>query len=275
MQHGILVPIDFSETTELSLKYAIGAAKVLNTGIALLHITSEDSDKPKAEDKLNEIIYKHNYAGVNMRSYTKTGNIFEGIGEAAEELGCRVIFMGTHGLKGLQVVFGSHALRVVTNSKVPFIITQDRPPKDDNIDSIVMPIEIGKDEKQVLTGVVTTAQTFKAKVHLFVARHADEFHENAIKRNLNFAKKYLAEHNVDYTTTHAETEENFDDQVIRFADAIDADMIAIINHMEGGIKNLFGANFDQNIITNSAKIPVLVMNTKDLNNITDVFGVFG
>ena len=275
MEHGILVPIDFTDTTEMALKYAIGAAKVLNTGIALLHITENDSDKPAAEDRLNEIIYKYNYTGINMRSFTKNGNIFDGIGEAAEELNSGLIFMGTHGLKGMQFLMGSHALKVVTNSKVPFIITQDRKPKDDNIDSIVVPIDIGRDEKQVLTTVITTAKTFKAKVHLFVAKQSDEFHENTIKRNLAFTKKYLTEHNINYTTTHAESSDNFDNQLVRFADAIDADMIAIVNHLEGGIKNLFGSNFDQNIITNTAKIPVLIMNTKDMVSIGDMFGVFG
>ena len=52
-------------------------------------------------------------------------------------------------------------------------------------------------------------------------------------------------------------------------------MIAIINHNQDGIKNLFGANFDQNVITNDAAIPVLVMNAKDMTKIGSVFQVFG
>lgn len=274
MNHGILVPIDFTEVTENSLKYAIGAAKVLNTGIALLHIVDSDAAKPAAEDRLNEIIYKYDYAGVSMRSYTKGGKIFEGIGEAAEELNCGLIMMGTHGLKGLQFVFGSHALKVVTNSTVPFIITQNRPPKDDEIDSIVVPVDLGIEEKQVLSEVVSAAKTFKGKVHLFVSKHSDEFNENSVNRNLSFAKRYLAEHEIEYTSTRASSPDNFDEQLIRFADSIDADMIAIINHRADGIKNLFGNNFDQNIITNSASIPVLIINTKDTTRIGSVFQVF-
>jgi nucleotide-binding universal stress UspA family protein len=274
MENGILVPLDFTDITEISLKYAIGAAKTLNTGIALLHVVEKESEKPQAEDRLNSIIYKYDHTGINFKSYTKTGNIFDSIGEAAEELNVGLIFMGTHGLKGIQFLTGSRALRVVTNSKTPFVITQDRLPKDDNIDSIVMPVDLGSEDKQVLTMVIRAAQTFKAKVHLFVAKRTDEFHENAVNRNLSFAKRYLSERGVEYTTTRANSPDDFDAQLVRFSDSIDADIIAIINHREDGIKNLFGANFDQNIITNKAKIPVMVMNAVDNKDVDDFFGIF-
>jgi len=56
MSHKVLVPIDFSEITENALKFAIGAAKIFDTGIALLHIVKNESEKPAAEDRLNELI---------------------------------------------------------------------------------------------------------------------------------------------------------------------------------------------------------------------------
>jgi nucleotide-binding universal stress UspA family protein len=194
--------------------------------------------------------------------------------DKAEEFDCDVIFMGTHGMKGIQFLTGSRALKVVTNSKTPFVISQDRLPKDDNIDSIVMPVDLGTEDKQVLTMVIRAAKTFNAKVHLFVAKRKDEFHENAVNRNVSFAKRYLSEHDVEYTTTRANSPDDFDAQLIRFSDSIDADIIAIINHREDGYKNLFGSNFDQNIITNKAKIPVMVMNAKDNTDVNDIFGVF-
>lgn len=274
MENGILVPLDFTDITEISLKYAIGAAKTLNTGISLLHIVEKDSQKPEAEDRLNAIIYKYENTGINFKSYTKKGNIFDGIGEAADELNVGLIFMGTHGMKGIQFLTGSRALKVVTNSKVPFVITQDRLPKDDNIDSIVMPIDLSKEDKQALTMVIRAAHTFKAKVHLFVAKRSDEFNENAVNRNVSFAKRYLNEHEVEYTTTRANSPDDFDAQLIRFSDSIDADIIAIINHREDGYKNLFGSNFDQNVITNNARIPVMVMNAKDSTEVGNFFGIF-
>ena len=81
-----------------------------------------------------------------------------------ELLGSGVIFMGTHGMTGLQKIFGSRALKVITNSSVPFIITQDKIRQDDRIDDIVVPIDMGKEDKQILTSVIRSAHLFKAKV---------------------------------------------------------------------------------------------------------------
>lgn len=274
MSHKILVPVDFSPITEISLEYALGAAKALNTGITLLHLVHNNDAKIEAEDKLNDLIYKYNSVGVNIRGLVRSGNIFDGIGQTSKDLKASLIFLGTHGIRGLQYVFGSHALKVVTHAETPFIITQDRLPKNDHINNIVVPIDLGVEEKQILTAVIQAARAFQATVHFFVSHHSDEFTAHAVNRNLAFAKRYLAEHNVEHTTTHATESGEFDEQTIRFANAQDADLIAIVNHKEDGFKNLFGTNFDQNIITNKAKIPVLILNTKSFSSIDDFFGVF-
>ncbi len=274
MKYNILVPVDFTEISNNAVKYAIGAAKLLNTGIALLHILEKNETEQSATEKINNLIGQFSYTNVPLKGMVKAGNIYDDIGATAAELQSGLIFMGTHGLMGMQYVMGSRALKVVTNSSVPFIITQNSPPINDDINSIVMPIDMGVEEKQILTAVVEAAETFVAKVHLFVSKHNDEFLENAVKRNLAFSKKYLAEHNVSYSTTIASGEKDFGDQLIDFANSIDADMIAIVNHKDDGIKNLFGASFDQNVITNKHNIPVLIMNTKDISTVGDIFQVF-
>jgi len=52
---------------------------------------------------------------------------------------------------------------------------------------------------------------------------------------------------------------------------VEADLIAIINHKEDGIKNLIGSNFDQQMITNKFNIPVLIMNYKQILKVYDLF----
>ena len=46
---------------------------------------------------------------------------------------------------------------------------------------------------------------------------------------------------------------------------IDADLIAIMNLHRGGILTSLGANYEQYIITNDAKIPALIVNPIDLS----------
>ena len=68
--------------------------------------------------------------------------------------------------------------------------------------------------------------------------------------------------------------DTFENELIRFSQNIGADMIAIVNHHEGGLTNLLGNNFDQNVITNDAKIPVLIANSVDNTTVDNIFGVF-
>lgn len=274
MSHKILVPIDFTEISETALAYAIGAAKVLNTGITLLHIVEKDEHINAIDQKLDHLINSHQNSGVDFKKHINQGDLYTGIGQAGKALNSGIIVMGTHGLKGLQYLFGSHANKIVMNSEIPILITQDRLPKNDNIDHIVMPIDLVSEEKQILSIVSKVAQTFAAKVHLFVAEKTDEFQKNAVHRNVSFAKRYLNEHGITFSTTHANAEEDFDKQIINYADLTNADVIAILNHHEDGIKNIFGTNFDQNIISNWAKIPVLMINAKTTSSVQDVFGVF-
>ena len=61
-------------------------------------------------------------------SIIRKGNIFEDIGDVAKEIGARLIIMGTHGIKGIQKLVGSYALKVILHSEIPFIITQKKRP---------------------------------------------------------------------------------------------------------------------------------------------------
>ena len=274
MNYRILVPIDFTEITENALKYALGAAVPLESGICLLHIAENEEKKITTMEGLEALIYKYEGQGIPLKPITKTGNIYETIAETAEQEGVGVIFMGTHGMKGLQRLIGSNALRVITKSKIPFVITQDRIPNDNDINDIVVPIDMATEDKQILTSVIRSSHAFKAKVHLFVNKRKDSFLDNAVASNLAFSKKYLTEHDVNYTVSHTNEMDSFENELIRFSQNIGADMIAIVNHHEGGLTNLLGNNFDQNIITNDAKIPVLIANSVDNSTIDNIFGVF-
>ena len=67
MEYRILVPLDFSEVTRNALKYAIGAAQTIETGIIILHIVQNESEKIEAAAKIDALIYEHNSDMVNMK----------------------------------------------------------------------------------------------------------------------------------------------------------------------------------------------------------------
>src|SRR3989344_5461523 len=52
------------------------------------------------------------------------GNIYDSISIASDVIGASLIVMGTHGATGFQKLFGRHALRLVSSTSTPFMITQ-------------------------------------------------------------------------------------------------------------------------------------------------------
>lgn len=269
----LLVPVDFSKVAENAVRYALDLAPHFETGVALLHVVQEDEQTIQAEKDMERFAAKFNSSPIELKTFVIVGNLFEDIPKAAELLEAYMVVMGTSGLKGLQYLFGSHALRIMTNARAPFLVTQENPPKPD-IQKIVVPIDLSTDDKQIMSLAIQASRLFNARIHLFVAHHTDEFQRNRTYRNEQFAHKYLNDHNVHHTTTHAEGSKDFDKELLDFAELISADLVTLVNHKEQGFLNLFGKNFDQNLITNDKGIPVLVLNAHHYKRLTDIFDVF-
>lgn len=172
--------------------------------------------------------------------------------------------MGTHGAHGWQHITGSHALKVITSSSVPFIIVQEKGVKPTGYDDIVVPMDLHKETKQKLAIVANLATYFHSRVHVITPDESDEFLRHQVLANISFANKFFADRGIDVTTTVAPSS-GFDKEVVKQAINLDADLIAIMNLNRSNFFGSMTANYEQYIITNDAKIPALVVNPIDLN----------
>ena len=193
------------------------------------------------------------------------GNIFDDIAEFAMEIGAELIFMGTHGAHGWQHITGSHALKVVTNSPTPFIVVQENRVGESGYDDIVVPLDLHKETKQKLTLVANMAKYFNSRVHVVIPDETDEFLQHTVKANIIFANKFFGERNIEVTTSLAPSKD-FDKEVINLAVKVNADLIAIMNIQKNQLLGVFGASHEQYMITNEAKIPVLLVNPINATN---------
>lgn len=263
MSKNLLVPTDFSKVADCAVNHATAVAKTIDGKINLLHVVSKKDHMDEALLKMKLLtgrLVKEN-PGATYNPIIRVGNIFDDIAEVAEELQAELIIMGTHGMKGMQFITGSRALKVVTSSATPFIIVQERGIKDSGYDDIVVPLDMSKETKQKLAVVGIMAQYFKSRVHLIIPKESDEFIKNQITRNLNYAKQFFSEKQIEYTATVSEEDSgDFDDGIIRHASAINADLIAIMNLSANSLVAAFGSSYVQHIITNEAQIPALVIN---------------
>lgn len=258
----LLVPTDFSEIADNALAHALELAKAIPASVTLLHIVDDEEQTIAMAAKLKEKAEEASKAsGVQVDSMVAEGTVYDEIGAVAEDIEAHMIVMGTHGLRGWQFLTGSRALRIITNSKTPFIVVQERGPREGGFDHIALPIDLAKEEKQKLKYVVEISKYFDGKIHILSPEHKDEFLANQAKRNLKYATDYLKKQEVDFEIETTPEINDFDIATIRFASKIDADLICIVNHEESA-HSLFGNSFEQKLITNDTQIPVMVVNER-------------
>lgn len=263
---ALIVPHDFSEISNGALKHALVTASIVDADVHVLHVVEKKGDLSESESKLETIISKiDNPKNVNVVAHTRIGNIFDDIGDFATELHAELIFMGTHGAKGWQHIAGSHALKVVTQSAVPFVVVQNGNVEENGYDDIVVPLDLHKETKQKLTVVANMAKYFNSKVHVIIPDEKDEYLLNTVRANIIFANKFFAERNIEITTQLAPSK-GFDTEVINHAKKLNADLIAIMNLQKNNILGTLNGKHEQNMLTNEAGIPVLIVNPVTSSN---------
>lgn len=260
--YKVLVPHDFTSVADCALNHASKLAKSFNGEVYILHVVSKESEVDAVKEELNLIVTASDKKyGVNTHSIVRIGNIFEDIGDVASEIGAGYIVMGTHGARGMQKIMGSHALKVISHSKVPFIIVQEKGPSDTDVyDDIVVPVDYSDVTKQKLTIAASIAKHFSSRIHIFAAKESDSFLQTKLDRELRFAKNYFTERSISYSIENAESNKGFKAQLMKYAARINADMVAIVNTREGALLPDFFGSDEQEVIANDAEIPVLITN---------------
>lgn len=265
----LLVPYDFTEVAESAIEHALVTAKAVGAEVHILHVVSKKDSIKEAKEKLDVASAKALKASrvndVEIINHVRVGNIFDDIADFSVEIGAELIFMGTHGASGWQHITGSHALKVVTNSPTPFIIVQEDKIDEAGYNDIVVPLDLAKETKQKLTLVANMAQYFNSRVHVIIPDETDEFLKHTVKANIIFANKFFGERKINCTTTLAPSA-NFDKEVVKHAVKVKGDLIAIMNIQKNQIFGVLGATHEQYMITNDAKIPVLIINPINATN---------
>ncbi len=264
-QKLVVVPWDFTLVAEHALAHAVKISRMVGNEICLLHIVDKDI-KPAAEGE-KKVLLSH-VADENSKKYNmpiithiSKGSIFSAIADFVNDKQASVVVMGTHGMKGMQKLTGSWALKVIVKSKVPFIVVQDPPADQERYHNIVFPMDFRKENKEKTQMAIYMGKYFDSKIHILVTTSTDAALLKKTKVNLNFAIRYLIQNNIEYEI-HEIPKGNFAEQTLDFAHRINADLILIVT-----TKNITFADYmigasEQYIIANSSKIPVCCVNPR-------------
>ncbi|MBS1569231.1 MAG: universal stress protein [Bacteroidetes bacterium] len=262
----ILVPTDFTKVADCAMNHAAALAERMGAEVNILHIVSGQNDLEEARTKVKmevERAKKWNDR-IKVKPQVRVGSVYDEIGNTASEIGAELIIMGTHGMRGMQFITGSRALRVITNGHVPFIVVQERNIRERGYRNIVVPMDLQRETRQKVALVAEMAQYFDSKVHVIVPHETDEFLVKQLDNNIRFAQQYFGERNVELETTMADGDSGgFVAAVTRYAMKVDADLIAIMNLAKGNIFGVLGVPYEQEVITNEAMIPVMLLNPRE------------
>ena len=269
----ILIPTDFSEVCGNAVIHGVHLARFLKYKAVILHVINNETRaalKKKnvgtdyVEKRLKEYkaYYEKNY-NVVVDVLAEEGSIFSTINEVAARIKANMMILGTHGKKGLQHVFGSYALRVVSESPVPVIVVQKRSFKQ-GYQNIILPVSNDLEARQCVQWAKLIATLFRSKINIFQAIEADKGLNSRLKIITRQISDAFNEENINHEITYAEPKGDFAKQLISYAAVNHADMIMIMTRPNIDIPGFSMSAWDEKLMFNEAQIPVMCVNPIDL-----------
>lgn len=277
----ILVPTDFSDVAGHALDHAISVAKTFDNEIAVVHVVEEnvlgniftkssyaDMVKESIQNKLNGIALKIESTGIKAYTHIRSGRIYKAIVEAADELGCDSIIMGTHGASGIEKIIGSNAARVINYADVPVIVIKEKSNRL-NYENIVFPLDLTIESKQKVAWAIHLAKYYKSTIHIATFKANDEFLANRVNAQLVQVERLFDEAKVKYASKILDESGNYAKQTMEYANEINADLIMIMTQQDKGVSEFFLGSYAQQIVNNATSCPVMAINPRETAFVSD------
>lgn len=269
LQNLILVPTDFSETCHHATEYAAHLAKKLNFSVLLLHvITSQTRSRLKREKKGLETVVKElsdirkdveKKHEIPVDYTAREGSIFDVIGEVASDRHANLMVLGTHGKKGLQYLFGSYAFKVVSQSPVPVVVTQQSSPIS-SFQKVVFPVNNYIEPRQQVKHAIGLSRLMGLRILIFKQLATEVNAKNQLTIVTNQIRERFDAEKVTYDVHDAEKTSQYEQQLIDFARQQHADAIMMMTDSRIDHPDFNNSTWSEKLIFNEAAIPVICIN---------------
>jgi hypothetical protein len=240
----VLVPWDFTEDSNNALQHAIQLAAAAENEIMLLHLLprtliyqylNQKGSVKEIHDarKKLEAVVEDIYSKYHFRPQTL---VLEGHPRklvkdliTTGDLDINLIVSSKIYHYGNKAYQAPNFLKnmVIKNFNVPFIII-DGPPAHSHYIEIVVPLDHDRKYKETVHWIIYLSKYYKCNINLIKPFIYDEGKKKHMANNIYFTKKMLDGNRIIYGIKTAKKKSDFRDEVFRFAQNIDADLILIM-----------------------------------------------
>jgi nucleotide-binding universal stress UspA family protein len=255
----ILIPVDFTDASNMAVAQAALLNDVFEVKIELLHIeTSDDLELQTAQLVTLENSLKTK--GIEAHSRISKGSVLQTINETAAKENFQLMVVGTHGAKGIrQNLFGADILRLLKGNSCPSIILQNKTTPVYHFNKILLPVGSHEDYHLLSEAVALIAQASNAEVIIYsIERPMEEMSEQLLinKKNTEalFKDKGIAFSEVNEPSNVVSF--GFAKQTLLFAEQNEIDLIAIMTN--SSVEHRYFANAEkERILVNDPGIAIL------------------
>lgn len=271
----ILVPIDFSKSSEYACKMAAKITEKSGSKVCLLHVIELPSGLAdmgsrssytipesmlylrKIRDRIfdfkDRFFSKHQQVDHAIRFQ----NPCEGILACADKINADLIIMGSKGHSDFEEIFiGSNTEKVVRTAKIPVLVVKKDNEKFKFKNLVFASSFKNDDKKEILRKLIEFATIFDSKIHLLKITTPSNFESTfeAKKKIKAFVKEFsLPKHTI---TVYNDI--SVEKGILNFSQEINADLIALSTHGRSGLSHLFSASVTKNL-SKSAIRPMLTI----------------
>lgn len=269
----ILIPIDFSETSERAIKHAASIARVTKGELILLHVQKKrdlvdilmpvfdlkgtTKIKKFLSDKLEKTAQKiRDEFGVAVSIVISEGNITSEIVNISSKEEVGLIIMGTQGSDSTNDLFlGSNSYRVLTKSTIPVMTVRSDTPES-GYSNILLPIDSSEHSRQKVNYALQIAGKFGARLFVLgLLGEKEKNYEYKLKVILPQIKKMATANKLE-CSTQIEEAINRAEKTLLYAKQIEADLIIIMTDQKTEFSRLMLGTYAHQLV-NDSKIPVL------------------
>jgi nucleotide-binding universal stress UspA family protein len=171
--------------------------------------------------------------------------------------------MGIHKKSRLDKIFGSRPIKVISESKTPYITIQEGGAVMP-ISKIAMTIDLEKESIQIVEAAIDLAKLFGAEIIMVGGDHTDSTLKSKVAVNVKTARRLLSESGI-ASSVKLLDRSHFMENFIEFCAENKVNLIAATYYPD--TFTVFSNKFVQRLMENEACIPVLTLDSQSVGKI--------